>query len=98
MLKSLQVKDKKQRKLYLKQYLKKQCFKSIMANENLPKRIRWQASFLQNPLVYSISKIKNRCIITNRSHSVSAKLKISRIQLRNLADVGLISNLTKAEW
>jgi len=98
MLKNIFIKDKKKRKIFLKNYIKKQCLKSILYNENLPLQIRWQASVLQYKLKISISKLKKRCILTNRSHSTISNFKLSRIQLRKLVSSGLISGLTKSSW
>lgn len=46
----------------------------------------------------SLSKIKNRCIITGRSHAIYKKLSISRIKLRELVLNGLQIGFKKSSW
>jgi small subunit ribosomal protein S14 len=44
----------------------------------------------------SYIRIKNRCILTGRSHGIHRLFKISRIKLRELGSHGVISGLTKS--
>ena len=97
-MKHLFLKDKKKRILLIKNYIKKQCLKSIQYNENLSRQIRWQSSFLQYSMINSIARIKNRCILTNRSHSILKRFKLSRMEIRKLTSLGLISGLQKSSW
>ena len=41
-------------------------------------------------------RVKNRCILTGRSHGVHRLFKISRIKLRELGSNGVILGLTKS--
>jgi small subunit ribosomal protein S14 len=43
-------------------------------------------------------RIKNRCEITGRPRSYYRKLKMSRIALRELANLGLIPGMVKSSW
>lgn len=43
-------------------------------------------------------RIHNRCELTGRSHGYYRKLKISRIQLRKLANEGQIPGMVKSSW
>lgn len=97
-MKYLLKKELTNRRYFLKNYIKKQCYKSILHNENLPRQIRWQSMLKQNKHIYSISRLKQRCLISNRGHSVLPLFKVSRIKLRQLLDMGLISGLKQASW
>ncbi len=44
-----------------------------------------------------ITKITNRCILTNRPKSIR-KLKISRIKMRDLISYGILPGFKKAIW
>lgn len=44
----------------------------------------------------SLVRIKNRCLITGRSHSVHRKFKLSRIQIRDLGSNNQLMGLSKA--
>ena len=46
----------------------------------------------------TITKLRNRCIQTNRSRSVSKLLKISRQQVRRLGVKGSLTGCTKSTW
>jgi ribosomal protein S14 len=46
----------------------------------------------------TITKLRNRCIQTNRSRSVSKLFKISRQQVRRLGVKGSLTGCTKSTW
>jgi ribosomal protein S14 len=50
------------------------------------------------PRSSSKTQANNRCVLTNRSHSVLRKFRISRICLRELANAGLLPGVTKSSW
>lgn len=43
-------------------------------------------------------KIKNRCIITGRSHGIMRDFKLSRIQFKEMVVQGLIVGIKKGSW
>lgn len=90
----------KQRYLFKNLEKKRLVLKIISNNLNLNKNIRYKIKqkwfFFNNNS--SISRIKNICVLTNRSRSIYRLLKISRIQLRNLASKGLLSGISKYSW
>ena len=51
---------------------------------------------LDLPKDSSISKLCNRCVITNRSRGVYGKLKLSRIVFRELSLSGNLMGMKKA--
>ena len=46
----------------------------------------------------SITKIKNRCLLTNRARSVYRKFKMSRIFFKEYALRGDLMGVKKASW
>jgi len=46
----------------------------------------------------SLVRIKNRCLITGRAHSVHKKFKLSRIQMRDLGLNNQLMGVSKASW
>lgn len=89
-----------QRYLFKNEEKKRLVLKSIAQNLNLEKKIRWK---IQKKLIKlsnnsSVTRIKNRCIITGRSRSVYRFFKLSRIQLRKLASEGSLPGLSKYSW
>lgn len=74
--------------------------KAITQNLNLGKNIRWktQKKFLTIPQISSLTRIKNRCILTGRSKSIYRFFKLSRIQLRKLASEGFLPGVSKYSW
>jgi len=99
-MKSLLLKDYKRRYLYSKYEKKKIILKYIQNNLNLSKDIRIKAYNKINtlPVNSSITRIKNRCVLTNRSRSIYRKFKLSRLMFRKLASEGLIPGVSKATW
>ena len=79
---------------------KRLILKAITQNLNIEKNIRWkiQRNFINIPNVSSLTRIKNRCILTGRSKSVYRFFKLSRIQLRKLASEGFLPGVSKYSW
>lgn len=93
-------KDNKYRKTYKKFELNKKYYKYIFHNQLLSSETRYKGF---KKLVWithyaSISKVKNRCIISSKSKSVSRFFKLSRITFRKLANNGNIVGITKSGW
>ena len=98
-MKKLYTKDLKIRKLYLQNYIKRNCLKMIHSNENFSIPVRYEAFNLLTKLKpYSSTRFKNRCVLTNRGKSIDSKTKLSRLMIRKLVANGLISELKKASW
>ena len=79
---------------------KRLIIKIISNNFNLKKIIRWKNeqkwfNFNKN---YSLTRIKNICILTGRSKSIYRFFKISRLQLRKLASTGFLPGICKYNW
>ncbi len=92
--------DLKRRKLYMKYESKRILYKALANDCNLDQDLRFLCTQKLNQLPRNSSKvrIKNRCIITGRGHSVYQFCRISRIKFRDLANQGLIQGCVKASW
>jgi len=94
------IKDLKIRKKFLQIEKKKLINKYIKTNFLNNNLYNFKKSFLKNFVTFRISKvkIKNRCLFTNRNHSVYKKFSLSRIVLRDLMQFGIIPGYTKSVW
>jgi small subunit ribosomal protein S14 len=52
----------------------------------------------QLPRNSSPNRIRNRCEVTGRPRAYYRKIKMSRLALRELANLGLIPGMTKSSW
>jgi small subunit ribosomal protein S14 len=93
-------KDLKQRRLFNYFEKNKLILKVISKNCLIDEKIRWkiQQKFLNFNKNCSITRIKNRCILTGRAHSVSRFFKLSRHQIRKLASEKKLSGFFKYNW
>lgn len=99
-MKTLFLKDKKRRLFYQKSEKKKIILKYIFSNLNLPKNLRMRAYYQLKslPRDCSITRIKNRCLLTNRSRSIYKKFRISRLVFRRMALNGELVGVRKSTW
>jgi len=82
------IKDKKKRLLYSFLEKDKQIFSAIYQNCNLKKDLRSSiyTNYIQNfPKDSSITRIRNRCVLTNRSRAILSKFGLSRLMFRKYA-------------
>ena len=85
---SVNVRDRKRRKLVAKYSAKRKELKANGDWEGLDKLPRNSSKI----------RVRNRCEITGRPHGVYRKLKISRIALRELTLAGKIPGMIKSSW
>jgi len=99
-MKKLFIKDFNRRNIFLLLELERIILKYILTNFKLPLDIRLNAyiNFKNVSILSTITKIKNRCVLTNRSRSVYRKFKMSRIFFKKLALDGLLIGVKKASW
>ncbi len=92
--------DKKRRTLFSKYELKRLELISIIQDLNFSKEIRYKSLQELNKLPRNSSKIriKNRCTLTGRGHSVLRFCGLSRLKFRDLASQGLLMGVTKTSW
>jgi len=93
-------KNEKRRKLvkkYAGQYakLKEQANdKSLDESERLIARLK----MAEIPRNGNPTRVRNRCETTGRPRGYYRKFRLCRIELRNLANKGLIPGVTKSSW
>lgn len=92
--------DKKRRKAFLKNLNKRNKLKLLIKDKNLDTFEKYKAQIALQKMPRNSSKIriKNRCIITGRTHGLVGPFNISRIKLRELALNGFIPGMKKAIW
>lgn len=99
-MKYLLKKDKEKRKGFISNELIYIVLKSIIISNNLNIFLR-EYSWLKISKLskkYSIIRIKNRCIITNRSRFIIIKYKISRLEFKSLVKFSNINGVYKKYW
>ncbi len=75
---------------------KRAALKATANNESLPLEERLKLAKL--PRNSAANRIRNRCEVTGRPRAFYRKLKMSRIALRELGNLGQIPGLTKSSW
>ena len=74
--------------------------KAIAHDKKRPMEERFAATLklAEMPRNSSATRIRNRCEITGRPRAYYRKFRLCRIQLRDLANKGLIPGVTKSSW
>ena len=79
---------------------KRADLKAKANDESLPLEERFEArlKLAALPRNSAPNRIRNRCEVTGRPRGYYRKLKMSRIALRQLGNLGQIPGLTKSSW
>ena len=88
------------RKYFLKIEKKKLINKYIYINLLKKSPFKQTKNFIKKFVSLKGSKVKitNRCLLTNRKHSVYKKFSLSRLVLRDLMQFGIIPGYAKSVW
>lgn len=99
-MKFLYLKNKRNRILYATFEKKKILLKALFHNLkwNMPFRTIAYKYFISLPKNASITRLKNRCVLTNRSRSIYKKFGLSRLMFREFAQQGFLLGVKKASW
>ena len=99
-MKTLGIKDKNQRYRFKLIEKKHKILKSIIRDDSLPFLVRYNAYLRLSCFSKKCSKvkIKNRCILTNRSKGVLRDFKLSRLVFRKMALKGELVGIQKSSW
>ncbi|WP_292054560.1 MULTISPECIES: 30S ribosomal protein S14 [unclassified Brevundimonas] len=86
--------------LVAKYAAKREALKAIANDESLPLEERFEArlKLAALPRNSAPTRIRNRCEVTGRPRAYYRKLKMSRVALRELGNLGQIPGLTKSSW
>lgn len=101
MAKTSSIEKNKKRAALAKQYGdKRAALKATIKNQEAPIEERFKASLKLAELPRNSAKvrIRNRCEVSGRPRGYYRKLKMSRIALRQLGNLGLIPGLVKSSW
>ena len=92
--------NEKRRKMSKGADAKRKRLKAIIAKKDTPMEERFGAvlKLAEMPRNSSKTRIRNRCEVTGRPRSFYRKLKMSRIALRELANLGMIPGMVKSSW
>jgi small subunit ribosomal protein S14 len=86
--------------LVAKYAAKREALKAVANDESLPLEERFEArlKLAELPRNSAPNRIRNRCEVTGRPRAYYRKLKMSRVALRELGNLGQIPGLTKSSW
>lgn len=92
--------DKKRRQMVADYEIEKLRLKAIVKNRLLPEIVQKKAreDMAAHPRDSSISRVRNRCVLTGRPRAVMKDYGLCRMKFRDLADHGYISGLTRSTW
>ncbi|RXR29589.1 30S ribosomal protein S14 [Sphingobium fluviale] len=101
MAKLSSINKNERRKKLVKKYAGKYAkLKAIAADTSLDDTDRLMArlKMAELPRNGNPTRIRNRCELTGRPRAYYRKFRLCRIQLRDLANKGLIPGVTKSSW
>lgn len=92
--------NKKRVKLVAKFAQKRAALKAVIRDKKSTPEQVFEATMALSRLPRNGSKVRihNRCELTGRSKGNYRKFKLSRIQLRKLANEGQLPGVTKSSW
>ncbi len=88
------------KRLVKKYAAKRDALKAIANDESRPLEERFEArlKLAELPRNSAPNRVRNRCALTGRPRAYYRKLKMSRITLRELSNLGQIPGMTKSSW
>lgn len=101
MAKLSSINKNERRKKLVKQYAGKYAkLKAVAADKSLDEteRLIARLKMAELPRNANPTRIRNRCEITGRPRAYYRKFRLCRVQLRDLANKGLIPGVTKSSW
>jgi small subunit ribosomal protein S14 len=93
-------KNEKRRKLVARYAPKYAKLKAIANDESLDEteRLIARLKMAELPRNGNPTRIRNRCELTGRPRGYYRKFRLARVMLRDLANKGLITGVTKSSW
>ena len=93
-------KNNRRRKMTARDLQKRTDLKAVIMNRESTPEERMQAvlKLAEMPRNGAKVRIRNRCEVTGRPRAYYRKLKMSRIALRELGNMGAIPGLVKSSW
>ncbi|XP_046860043.1 ribosomal protein S14, mitochondrial-like isoform X2 [Xenia sp. Carnegie-2017] len=92
--------DQKRRDMFAEYEEKRGRLRMISKCDILPSNIRNHAAteLAELPKDSSITRIRNRCVLTDRGRGVIGRFRISRIMFKYYAEKGLIAGVQRSQW
>ena len=93
-------KNNRRRKLSKQYAAKRAALKAAAKDKNLPleERFALQLKLAELPRNASPVRVRNRCEVSGRPRGYYRKLKMSRVALRELGNLGQIPGIVKSSW
>ena len=93
-------KNEKRRRMVAQSAARRAKLKAMAMDEDLPLEERFEArlKLAALPRNSAENRIRNRCEVTGRPRAYYRKLKMSRIALRELGNLGKVPGLVKSSW
>jgi small subunit ribosomal protein S14 len=101
MAKTSSVEKNNRRRRLVKQYANKRAkLKAIVQSKDvtMEERFTAQLKLAELPRNSAKNRIRNRCEITGRARAYYRKVKMSRLALREMSNLGLIPGMVKSSW
>ena len=101
MAKTSSIEKNNRRAKLSKQYgAKRAKLKALVMNQSLPLDQRFAATLklAELPRNSAENRVHNRCELPGRPRGYYRKLKLSRIALRQLGNLGMIPGMVKSSW
>uniref|UniRef100_A0A1J3H7T9 Small ribosomal subunit protein uS14m n=1 Tax=Noccaea caerulescens TaxID=107243 RepID=A0A1J3H7T9_NOCCA len=92
--------DHRRRLLAARFEVKRKLYKAFCKDPDLPSEMRDKNRYKLSKLPRNSAfvRIRNRCVFTGRSRSVTELFRISRICFRGLANKGALMGIKKSSW
>ena len=101
MAKKSSINKNERRKLLVKKYAGRYAKLKAIANDKTlddTERLIARLKQAEIPRNGNRTRIRNRCELTGRPRAYYRKFRLCRVQLRDLANKGLIPGVTKSSW
>jgi small subunit ribosomal protein S14 len=92
--------NEKRRKMAKGADAKRKRLKALISKKDTPMEERFNAvlKLAEMPRNSAKVRIRNRCEVTGRPRGFYRKLKMSRIALRELSNLGMVPGMVKSSW
>jgi len=93
-------KNKRRRKQVERDAARRAALKAIVSDQSKPIEERFNATLklAKMPRDGSKTRVRNRCEVSGRPRAYYRKLKMSRIALRELGNMGKVPGIVKSSW
>ena len=92
--------DKARRRCVAQYESERLRLRAIVKNKLLPEIVQQKArdQMASQPRDASVTRVRNRCVVTGRARGVITEYGLCRMKFRKLADFGHLSGMTRSSW